>query len=129
MKVGDKVHPMTRSRWERVLAEFEAAAAVEPEQDWRRVHQRVNVEYGMVRLVFVGPDSPEPIARTMRILEVSSGGLTLKGHASLRDGTAVTMHMELEEGMFVIQGRVIHATLTVGGYKVGVAVRFPEEHN
>lgn len=72
-------------------------------------------------------DSGKAYKRTWRIMEVSLSGMMAKTHQEVPVDAVVRLHMELDTGMWEFQARVMHCTQTLGGYKVGMSLSFPDE--
>jgi hypothetical protein len=113
---------LPRDRWLEILSR---CVSPEIEPPVRRKSRRYGVESGVVRLLY--QDEGVPVERTAPLREISTDGLMVKSHRRMQVGTAVWMTVTLENATFALVGRVAHSTQTVGGYKIGIRLTFPED--
>ncbi len=113
---------LPRDRWLEILSR---CVRPEVEPPVRRKSRRYGVEFGVARLLYQEDDVP--VERTAPLRDISPDGLMVKSHKRIRVGTPVWLTVTLEDTTFALVGRVAHSTQTVGGYKVGIQLHFPEE--
>ncbi len=115
-----QVEQLTRQRWLQVLSEYRAV----PNREYRRRHPRANVDLGVVRILTEQEQRREE--RTGALLNASGGGMMLRSQDELRPGTIVLLQLWHGEQILEVTGRIVHSTPTVGGYKLGVLLSFPD---
>ena len=93
----------------------------------RRKHGRRGGSLGPVELAF--EQGGEAVTRTGTLLNVSPEGVMIKQQDKIEPGTTVVMKAIPWEEMVVLKGRVIHCTETVGGFKVGIELRFADDED
>jgi hypothetical protein len=113
--------PITLAEWQRILGDI-----VQPEVEPGRRTLRRYVVSGEVELAFEIDD--EPFQRTVPLLNVSPRGLTVKVYEPIPVEQAVIVRILLEGETRVFCGHVIHCTMTLGGFKVGIRLDFPSNH-
>jgi hypothetical protein len=111
----------TREEWWKVLSEF---AAAEKEPTYRRKSRRYPCE-GEIKVVGMMDD--EPFKQIWKILQVSAGGLMARSPREVLQETRVTVFWRRNERNLMMSGRVIHCTQTIGGYKIGIRLAFPDD--
>ena len=118
--------PITREDWLRILT---IRVVPEAERLRKRRNRRYEVPDGLVKLVFTLETGVSRVAvvRTAGLLQISKGGLMVKSHKPIPLGTGVAMDVNLGDHAFTILGRVKHCTGTLGGFKVGIRVQFPDQ--
>jgi hypothetical protein len=112
---------LSRDRWLEILSRH---VSPEIEPPIRRKSRRYGVELGIVCLLY--REDGLPRARTASVLQISAGGLMIKTHKPIRPFTSVWMEVMLNGDAFTLIGEVTHSTQTVGGYKIGIQLEFPE---
>lgn len=66
-------------------------------------------------------------ARRLTSLNVSASGLTAKGSMPIPMDAEVLLELNPEGTPFFIRGQIVHCTQTVGGYKIGIDLKFAKE--
>jgi hypothetical protein len=107
-----------RKRWEELLARYPEA----PAPEHRRTSPRRDSGGDRVELTF--ERDGQAAVRGGRLLNASSEGVMIGQREELAPGTAVRLHVMLGEVAARLDGRVIHCTQTVGGFKVGIQLLF-----
>ena len=64
--------------------------------------------------------------RTAALLNASGGGLMLRSHEELPAGTKVLLRLPHADQLLEVAGRIMHSTTTVGGFKLGILLDFPD---
>lgn len=72
------------------------------------------------------PWSEKPSGAQGELLQVSPGGCMIRTHRELKPGTFVEVEIPIDNDVYVTSGKVIHSTGTIGGYKTGIQLMFPE---
>ncbi len=111
----------TRQRWTELLAQLGESE----KPDYRRSNQRSYVQFGAAKLSF-DDEQGTPVVRTGRLLNASDDGLMVKQYESIPDETELRVEATIGDEVFALTGRVIHATQTVGGFKIGIELRFTD---
>lgn len=62
--------------------------------------------------------------RTFDVINVSRGGLTLKGYDEVKEDTVIDVKVTLGPHVARLKAKVVHCTGTLGGHKVGIAIIF-----
>lgn len=62
--------------------------------------------------------------RTFDVINVSRGGLTLKGYDEVKADTVIDVKVTLGPHVARLKAKVVHCTGTLGGHKVGIAIIF-----
>ena len=109
----------TRASWTHALQQFGPPLA---QQLPRRRHPRRAPEFGVARLSCETGSNCVPF--TARILDASAGGLMVKHHEPLAATTPVHAQILIADTLYHLSGHVVHATQTVGGYKIGIELSF-----
>ena len=104
--------------WKRFL---KRTVAPEHKSDIQRAEPRYPLS-GETKVSF--EDADETSVRRLALLNGSQDGLTTKGQTPIALDTQVVLEMNPEGTPFTIHGRIIHCTETVGGYKIGIELRF-----
>jgi hypothetical protein len=89
----------------------------------RRTQQRYVVSGEIMLSYEVGG---EKYNRSFPVLNISSRGLGVKGHDSIPEGTKVVIRVTVHDKPVVLLGRVVHSTIVLGGYHIGIDLCFPE---
>ena len=118
--VETRLETPTRQRWREVLSQY---ADVE-QCGQRRTDERYYIALGSVKLAF--EEDGAPVERTGRMLNVSEGGLMIKQYQDVPSDTQLQIEATIGEESFALAGRVAHCTQTVGGFKVGIELKFPD---
>lgn len=111
----------TRERWLEILS----SQGLLEVPEHRRQHPRHDIELGAVALAF--DELGAPALRTGILLNASAVGLMTKQHKPIRTGTPVQMEVTLDDKSFLLKGRIVHSTQTIGGFKVGIELEFPSQ--
>jgi hypothetical protein len=118
--VETRLETPTRQRWREVLSPYAG-----PEEDGhRRTDERYYIALGSVKLAF--EENGVPIERTGRVLNASEGGLMVRQYEGILPDTQLQIEATIGEESFALAGRVAHCTQTVGGFKVGIELKFPD---
>ena len=104
--------------WKRFL---KRTVAPEHKSDIQRAEPRYPLS-GETKVSF--EDAGETSVRRLALLNASQDGLTTKGQTPIVLDTQVVLEMNPEGTPFAIHGRIIHCTETVGGFKIGIELRF-----
>ena len=67
--------------------------------------------------------------REKMLVYASQEGVMVKNRGRIPARTPVWMEITLADDVFALLGQVAHCTQTVGGYKVGIELQFPDEDN
>jgi len=118
--VETRLETPTRQRWREVLSQY---ADVE-QCGQRRNNERYYIALGSVKLAF--EEDGAPVERTGRVLNASDGGLMIKQYQDVPSDTQLQIEATIGEESFALAGRVAHCTQTVGGFKVGIELKFPD---
>ena len=59
-----------------------------------------------------------------QLLNASQEGLTTKGQTPITLNTEVVLELNPEGTPFAVRGRIAHCTETLGGFKIGIELRF-----
>lgn len=119
--MGVRLEAPTRQRWLQVLAQHAA-----PEDlGIRRTDLRHSVEFGAARLTFED-ERGRSVERSGRLLNISEGGLMLKQSRRIPIQTDLRIEVTLGDDTLALIGRVVHATETLGGFKIGVELQFTD---
>jgi hypothetical protein len=60
----------------------------------------------------------------LALLNASQEGLTTKGQTPITLNTEVVLELNPEGTPFAVRGRIAHCTETLGGFKIGIELRF-----
>jgi hypothetical protein len=117
--------PITREQWVEIVAGHSAPASAER---GRRQHPR-HPSAGSAQLAYTVDDgySELPRVRDAGVLEVSAGGLTLRGRERIPLDEPVVIELSLGTQPVTLWGRIVHCTPTAGAFKLGVRLEFPQE--
>ena len=66
------------------------------------------------------------VKRSGSVLNISPTGLMIKLLHRLTCDTRLVLRASIDEEDVLLRGRVIHCTATVGGFKLGIELEFPE---
>lgn len=112
---------MTRVEWLALLA-----AHVDPDFETllNRKQARYAPDFGTATLTF--EDDSQPATITGRLLDISASGFMVKSHRKIDSYTAVWAELVIGDDCASVVGYVKHATPTVAGFKLGVALQFPD---
>jgi hypothetical protein len=117
---GAVLGPVTYDQWTRILAR-NVSADFEPHS--RRAHRRYTVR-GELKATWT--HDGEPYTRTWQLTEVSSRGLSAKSYQEIPHDVAVNLEINFDGAYVPLQGRVMHCTQTLGGFKIGIRLHFPD---
>ena len=116
----EQLASVAHGRWLEIVSRY---VSPETEPPVRRKYRR----YGMVGVAQLSyQEDARPLTCTLSVLQISAEGLMLRSHKALPVGTPVQMEVTLEDEPLPLVGWVRHTTQTVGGYKIGVELQFPE---
>lgn len=90
-----------------------------------RKQARYPVEFGAATLTFA--EGSKPVTLSGRVLDVSATGLMMKTHRQVGIHTPVWLDLHINDEQMSVGGRVVHATATVGGYKLGILLTFADD--
>jgi len=116
---------LTRDRWLEVLkqkAESEEGPSI------RRKHSRhYALGYATIRETSSDDTPPDkPVGAKGELIQVSSEGCMVRTQRELKPMTLVEVEIPIDDDVYVVSGKVIHSTGTVGGYKTGIQLRFAQ---
>ncbi len=119
------VQPWTREQWARVLHRLDL---IPTDEDFRRRQPRYGVVWGEVQIEFHPHNDPSqpPIRRSAPIYDISLDGLMARCLKPIEPRTQVLLHIEIDQQQVTLRGVVRHSTQTIGGYRVGIELRFDE---
>jgi hypothetical protein len=112
---------LTEAEWLEALAR---CVTPEVEPPVRRDHRRYGVDFGLARLSYTRDGVP--LTRTAPLLQISAEGLMVQIQEPIRVYTPLRLEVILGDETFALTGQVAHSTQTVGGYKVGIQLLFPD---
>lgn len=112
--------PTTRDEWSKIVS---AASLAEMEPKARRNTRRYPCS-GEIKVS--GEIDDEPFRGTWNLLQVSMTGISARADREVPDRMKVTIRWRWGSQDVFVRGRVMHSTQTVGGYKVGVRLEFPD---
>lgn len=108
----------SRAYWKRFL---QRTVAPEVKSDLKRATPRYPLP-GDIKVTF--KDSSKASVRRLALLNASEGGLTTKGQTKIDLDTEVVIELNPEGTPFLVRGRIAHCTETLGGFKIGIELRF-----
>ena len=111
----------SRSKWQEIIA----SCCSDETDEYRRGDERRPASSAAVRLAF--HSNGRPVQQTSRILNVSPSGLMIRHNQRLDSGTSMVLQADLHGEAILLHGRVVHCTSTVGGYKIGIELRFADD--
>ncbi|MFQ5412522.1 MAG: PilZ domain-containing protein [Phycisphaerae bacterium] len=120
-KLGPNIATIDEGYWRRFLLR---AIAPQPKADIQRGAPRYPY-CTEIKLTF--DDAGHVSTRSLTSLNVSVSGITAKGGLEIPMDSEVLLEMNPEGVPFVVRGRIVHCTQTVGGYKIGIDLMFSEE--
>src|SRR5438477_13058629 len=115
-----KLEAMTRGLW-RAIVEGSVSAQFEPPA--RRNVRRYNI-HGECMVHFSDDDGKRSFP--LMLLNISLEGIMGRAAEEIMVDTPLDVHMPIEDHVFLIRGRIIHITSTLGGFKLGVRFRFDD---
>jgi hypothetical protein len=117
--------PISREQWAEIVAEHSASAAAEC---GRRLHPR-HPSLGSAQLAYTVDDgyNEVPTIRRCTVLEISADGVTFRSRERIPLDEPVVIELTLGGGLVALWGHVVHCTQTVGAFKVGVKLEFPQQ--
>lgn len=110
----------TQQHWLEVVARHDQLR----DPGHRRSEPRRVAPIGTVRLAF--EDAGCPLVHSGKVLNVSGAGVMVSARHEIPAGTMMMMQMVLDGEAYLLVGRVVHSTQTVGGFKVGIELEFAE---
>lgn len=115
----ENLHLTTWEQWLRAVTNLPARQ--EPEH--RRREERGLPEFGVANVTFTHHSRRRECSG--KIMNASTGGLMLRTHDAISDGVDVELQVAFEDEMFYLTGTVAHCTMSIGGYKIGIELKFP----
>ena len=109
---------ISKSYWKRLL---QRTVAPVDKSDLKRSTRRYPLP-GDIKVTF--EDAGETSVRRLALLNASEGGLATKGQTQILLDTEVIIELNLEGTPFTVRGRIVHCTETIGGFKIGIELRF-----
>jgi hypothetical protein len=106
---------ITSDGWQGILSRYSDGTSG---PSVRRKHPRFGVGHGLVNLSF--EYYGQPVTDSGTLLDVSMGGMMVKGTKAVAPETKVRIVLTLDSRPILLFGRVAHSTQTVGGYKIGI---------
>ena len=112
---------MTRLEWIELLSRN-----VNPESENLRYRKQARYapDFGMATLTL--EEEGRAVTVSGRLLNISAKGFMAKIHRRVDPYTALWAELVVGDETATVIGYVKHATSTVGGYKLGVALKFPD---
>jgi len=114
----DLMPALTNEQWNDLLTRV---VAPELGKNLRRGTRRYPV-MGEAKLTY--EKDGKTYRRTFDIINVSRGGMTLKGYDEVRADTLIDCKVTLGPHVAPVKVKVVHCTGTLGGFKVGVEILF-----
>lgn len=116
---------LTHDHWLEILKQ---RAEAEDGPALRREHSRHHaLGYATIREKVSDDEASEkPRGVQGELLQVSSEGCMIRTHREFQESTFVEVEIPIDDEVYVIAGKVAHSTSTIGGFKTGVQLRFPE---
>jgi hypothetical protein len=112
-----------QNRWMAMVARI---VELDVEGMRRRLYQRQNkrydLEWGQARVEYDVASGRPP--EHLTVMQVSPGGVMLRGFGEPAPGTGVTLQISLDEESAVLRGIIRHVTQSLGGYKIGIELLF-----
>jgi hypothetical protein len=117
-----RMAPVSRSAWQELLARKVPAPEVEPAV--RRRCRRYTVQLGAWCILYLKGLNPTELR--VKLLNASLDGVMVLSREEVPENVQVVMAFNGDEEIeYVLAGEGVHCTSTVGGYKVGIRLRFP----
>ena len=115
------ISPLSRVAWQELLSCCVSAPEFEP--PIRRHARRYGIQLGAWRLMYQA--GRRLTALRVRLANAAADGVMLLSHADVPDNIPVLLTFTGDrDAEYELVGQVVHCTSTVGGYKVGVRLRF-----
>lgn len=114
------LQPITAEEWRDVLVR---KVAPEFEPHLRREYRRYPVQ-GEVIAHYTYDE--RTFKRTWPLLEISLGGITAKAYHEIPADINAMLEVRIDGDTYPVAGRVRHCTSTLGGFKIGIQLRFGE---
>ena len=111
----------TRRQWLDIIAKHPAP----PDPVHRREHTRGHPAFQWAKVAF--EKAGAPIVRPGTVLDASTTGIMIRQREEVDVRTLVIVRAVLDNQDITIAGQVMHCTQTVGGYKIGIELRFLDE--
>lgn len=109
---------ISKAYWKRFL---QRTVAPEPKSDTQRSTPRYPLP-GDIKVTF--ENAGETSVRRLGLLNASEDGLTTKGQTQIPPDTEIVVELNPEGTPFAVRGRIAHCTETLGGFKIGIELRF-----
>lgn len=109
---------ISKAYWKRFL---QRTVAPESKSDIQRATPRYPLP-GDIKVTF--EDAGEMSARRLALLNASHEGITAKGQTLIPVDVDVVVELNPEGTPFRIRARIVHCTETLGGFKIGIELRF-----
>ena len=109
---------LTHEQWNELLT---LVVAPELGKNLRRGTRRYPV-MGEAKLTY--EKDGKTYRRTFDIINLSRGGMTLKGYDEVKADTLIDCKVTLGPHVAPVKAKVVHCTGTLGGFKVGVEILF-----
>ncbi len=117
--------PLTAEAWSDKVRVLSADAHPDRGLLFRRKDPRWSLGLGVVQ--FVVAFDGRRVTETGNLLNVSAGGVMIQFRKRLEMGQTLDMVVYVDDEPFRLVGRVNHCTMTLGSYKIGVALVFAEQ--
>jgi len=111
---------LTNDQWNELLTRV---VAPELGKNLRRGTRRYPI-IGEAKLTF--EKDGKTYRRTFDVINVSRGGMTLKGYDEVKADTVIDVKITLGPHVAPLKAKVVHCTGTLGGFKVGVEILFKD---
>jgi hypothetical protein len=114
--------PLSRAAWQSLLARCVGEPQMEPLV--RRRARRYAVNLGACRALYQG--DRKPVELHVKLLNASQSGVMVMSRAKVPANIPVLLAFTPDIGEeYLLAGEIVHCTDTIGGYKVGIRLRFP----
>ena len=110
--------PTLHCRWVELISTL-GEPEVEPK--FRRTHRRYPCN-GEIKVRFATDEGMKQ--RTWSLIQVSSEGITAIAPEEVPDRFRIDIEWHREDEIIMLSGRIVHCTQTIGGYKIGVKLKF-----
>ena len=112
---------LSQEAWRVLLSQHIVVPEVEPPV--RRLQRRYCLLWGSWRLHYHGPGG-EPVEASTLLLNAALAGVMVRSRRELPLNLAVVLTFCADDQECALPGVVAHCTETVGGFKLGIRLRF-----
>ena len=114
----------TKAQMREFLRQIKGSGGQVQTSDGRRASWRLSHSAPGSIEISEQPENSEPIYVMTR--DISAEGLGFLSHQNLEEDQELFLTIETDGGELEVPGTVIHSTVTVGGYKIGVKFIFED---